>query len=81
MINIKLQLKKWLIILLVLMIPSFLLLGIGASQATLAQEKQKGMSFAAWWPGLYSSPDADQALTEAGIPGELGNVSSQSRAS
>ena len=64
MINIKPQLKKWLIILLVLMIPSFLLLGTGASQATLAQEKQKGMSFAAWWPGLYSSPDADQALTE-----------------
>jgi hypothetical protein len=27
-------------------------------------EKQKGMSFAAWSPGLYSSPDSDQALFE-----------------
>jgi hypothetical protein len=27
-------------------------------------EKQKGMNFAAWWPGLYSSPDADQSLAE-----------------
>ncbi len=38
--------------------------GVNQSQAALAEDKQKGMSFAAWWPGLYSSADADQALAE-----------------
>ena len=52
------------LILLMLLIPSLLLLDIGQSHAKLADEKQQGMSFAAWWSGAYSSPDADQALIE-----------------
>jgi hypothetical protein len=50
--------------LLVVVIAGFLLLDTRESHAALPEEKQKGMSFAAWWPGLYSSPDADQALAE-----------------
>ena len=64
MIEIKPSLKKWKIILAMLMISSLLLVDIQESRATLSMEKQKGMSFAAWWPGLYSSPDSDQALVE-----------------
>jgi hypothetical protein len=56
--------KKWIIILPMLVIPGLLLLNIGKSDATTPEVKQKGMSFAAWWSGLYSSPDADQALAE-----------------
>src|SRR4030042_277436 len=26
------------------------------------QEKQKGISYACWWPGLYSLPDSDISL-------------------
>ncbi|HUU38043.1 MAG TPA: hypothetical protein VMW46_07565, partial [Candidatus Desulfaltia sp.] len=35
-------------------------------QATLsaAQEKQNGISYACWWPGLYSLPDSDISLSQ-----------------
>jgi hypothetical protein len=33
-----------------------------AVQATTA--RQKGMSYATWWPGAYSTPDADLALAQ-----------------
>lgn len=32
------------------------------SRLSPAQEKKKGISFAAWWPGLYSLPEADASL-------------------
>ncbi|MGB7294909.1 MAG: hypothetical protein WBC70_04905 [Candidatus Aminicenantales bacterium] len=39
-------------------------LGCSGPQATLsaAQEKQNGISYACWWPGLYSLPDSDVSL-------------------
>jgi hypothetical protein len=64
MTNMKSHFKKWIIILSMSIIPCFLILNMGQSHATGLEAKQKGMSFAAWWPGLYSSPDADQALSE-----------------
>jgi hypothetical protein len=56
--------QKWIMLLSVLIIPGLLLQNMGQSRAAGQVVKQRGMSFAAWWPGLYSSPDADQALSE-----------------
>jgi hypothetical protein len=64
MSNIKSHFKKWIIILSLSIIPCLLILNRAQSHAGGLAAKQKGMSFAAWWPGLYSSPDADQALSE-----------------
>lgn len=47
-----------------MLVTSLLLSDTGESHATVLDNKQQGMSFAAWWPGLYSSPDADEALLE-----------------
>jgi Glycoside Hydrolase Family 113 len=58
------QLKKWTILLLVLLLPCLLALNRGQSQAAGQVVKQKGMSFVAWWGGAYSTPDADQSLAE-----------------
>jgi Glycoside Hydrolase Family 113 len=52
------------VILLTVVISGSLVLGIKKTSATAPIEKQKGMSYAAWWPGLYSTPEADQALAE-----------------
>jgi hypothetical protein len=62
--KIKLHFKKWSILLLALMIPNLLVFDAGASQATSSAPKLKGMTIASWWPGEYSTPDADQALAE-----------------
>jgi len=62
--TIKSHFRKWLILLSGLMILCFLVLGRGPSHAAGQVVKQKGMSFVAWWPGLYSSPNGDQALSE-----------------
>jgi hypothetical protein len=35
---------------------------LAAAQAQSLAEKQKGISYASWWPGEYSHPDADLAL-------------------
>jgi hypothetical protein len=59
-----LHLKVWFILLLTLTIPSFPFADTGEAHAALPDGKQKGMTFAAWWPGEYSTPDADQALAE-----------------
>jgi hypothetical protein len=32
------------------------------AQGQSQNQKQKGISYASWWPGLYSDPDADLAL-------------------
>ena len=55
---------SWFLIMLISMIASLLVFDIGESQATPLEPKQKGMTIAAWWPGEYSTPDADQALAE-----------------
>jgi hypothetical protein len=34
------------------------------SASPAGPEKQKGMSYAVWWPGLYSDPASDVSLTE-----------------
>ncbi len=41
---------------------TFFSLLVSETSASPAQEKQKGISFAAWWPGLYSLPEADASL-------------------
>jgi len=64
MAKIRSHLKKWSMLLLAVLIPSLLFLDTGKTRAVSAEGIQKGMSFAAWWPGLYSSPEADQALAE-----------------
>jgi hypothetical protein len=56
--------KKWFMLLLAVLIPSLLFLVIGKTRAALPEDKQKGMSYAAWSPGAYSSPDSDQSLSE-----------------
>ncbi len=58
------RLTRWIALLLVLFLPSFILSQPAASYSTWQEQKQNGFSFAAWSPGLYSSPDADQALAE-----------------
>jgi len=46
-----------------LLLPVVLVLLACGSRPTGAQiEKQKGYSYATWWPGNYSTPDADLAL-------------------
>jgi hypothetical protein len=62
--NIESHFKKWIIILLMSIFPCFLILNMGLSHAAGLGAKQKGMSYAAWWPGVYSSPDSDKALSE-----------------
>ena len=58
-------LKKCIVVILILVIPSLQSFNFRKSFATsLPDEKQTGMSFAAWWSGAYSSPEADQALIE-----------------
>ena len=54
------QLRK--VILVVLAIFAFLCASDQNSCASRAQEKQKGISYAAWWPGLYSLPESDISL-------------------
>ncbi|HUU38196.1 MAG TPA: hypothetical protein VMW46_08335, partial [Candidatus Desulfaltia sp.] len=56
--------KKPTLFLLVLLILSPLC--CSGPQATLsaAQEKQNGISYACWWPGLYSLPDSDISLSQ-----------------
>jgi hypothetical protein len=61
--NIKSQFKKWMLILLVLIIPCFLIVNKEQPHAAGLEAKQKGMSYAAWSPGAYSSPDSDQSLS------------------
>jgi hypothetical protein len=58
------HLKKWTILLLVLLLPCLLALNRGQSRAAGGVVKQKGMSFVAWWGGDYSTPEADQSLAE-----------------
>ena len=36
--------------------------GLFPTQARADTPKQQGMSYAAWWPGLYDSPGSDRAL-------------------
>ena len=55
---------SWFIILLALMIASLLVFDSAESHATTSETKQNGMTIASWWPGEYSTPDADQAITE-----------------
>jgi hypothetical protein len=58
------HLKKWTILLLVLLLPCLLALNMGQSRAAGQVVKQKGMSFVSKGPGAYSSSNADQALSE-----------------
>jgi hypothetical protein len=60
----KSQFKKWAVLLPALLLSCFLVRNGGGPQAAAPEGKQKGMSFAAWWPGLYSTVDADQAQVE-----------------
>jgi hypothetical protein len=64
MFTIESHLKKWFIILLTGIIASLFVFDIAGSHATTPETKQKGMTIAAWWPGEYSTPDADLSLTE-----------------
>jgi hypothetical protein len=64
MIKIQLQHKKWLLLVLAVLIPSLLFFEIGKTRAALPEDKQKGMSFFRSGPVAFSSPDADQALSE-----------------
>ena len=63
------HLNIWPVILLMAVLPGVLILGTSKPRAIASVEKQKGMSYAAWWPGLYSTPDADQALAELSADG------------
>src|SRR5512136_700418 len=58
------HLKKWTILLLVVLLTCLLALNLGQSRAAGQVVKQKGMSFVAWWGGDYSTPGADQSLAE-----------------
>jgi len=62
--KIKSNLNKWLVISLALVIPSLPFVNINENRAPSPEGKQKGMTFGSWWPGDYSSPDSDQALSE-----------------
>lgn len=58
--------RRWLAFMLfTLFLPAAILLSCKPDNPSLAQaqpELQKGISYATWWPGNYSTPDADLSL-------------------
>lgn len=69
MVKAQVHRRTWPFILAALILAFVVLFALVQTRAAVSGSKQKGISFASWWHGDYSSPNADLALAELGDSG------------